>query len=133
VSGGGAGRPSTSEGDKRMALTNQAFSIAQNEASKENPSIPTITRTIFKELTAMSARVKRFEDSISQSMAFQDQKDKAQDELLAMEIQRIDEDIRRRVDHKALDKLGNKFKVCTRSLMFFSEAYVDKHAHCSIG
>ena len=121
-------RPATKEGDRKLALSSSSFAAAQSEAAKPNPSMPTITRTIFKELSALSARVKRFEDTNESSKAFQDQKDKAQDEMLAMEIERINDDIKGCVAHLDLDALEKKFKLEMKAMRTELEERQDKQA-----
>jgi len=108
--------PSGGGDEKRIALSSASLMLALNEASKPNPSMPNLIRTIFKEITAMMARVKRFEDTIEQNKAFQDNKDKAQDEGLSMEINRIDQDIQLRCTRDDLDRLERKFKQELKSL-----------------
>ena len=122
----GASRPTTKDGDRKISITNSAFAAAQAESSKDKPDMPVITRTIFKELTGLTARVKRFEDAIAGQKAFQDAKDKAQDEMLAMEMDRINDDIKGRVSNDDLDKLERKFKNEMRALRTELEERQDK-------
>ena len=94
----------------RLALTSNAFASVAKEASKAAPNIPNITRTIFKELTGLAARVKRFEDTIEANRAFQDQKDLAQDEQLQMDMDKLEAEIKERVGREDLEKLERKMR-----------------------
>lgn len=62
-------------------------------------------------MSGLTARVKRFEQSIESQKAFQDEKDNAQDMMLEMELERISQEINGRASMNDLEKLEKKFQV----------------------
>jgi len=125
-------RPSSQATDeprqKGKGLTSKAADAVALEAGKASPSIPKITSSIFKEITALTQRVRRFEDTLGDAAKLQDEKDKAQDEALQMEMDNLHQDISQRAGKDDIDKIERKFKQELRMLKSDLEERQDKNA-----
>ncbi len=111
-----------------VELKSSAFTAAAAEANKASPDVGSITRTIFKELAALAARVKRFEDTLESNKAFQDQKDMAQDTQLTMELEKLQDHIDEKLGHDDLNKLERKMRAELQNMKAHLEEKQEKSA-----